>query len=70
MDVFFTRKTCQRCGKSLKNDRTMSMYNTDCICLDCADQESKRADYKDAVKADHEQIEKGNFNNKGVGYND
>ena len=61
MDVFFTRKTCQRCGKSLKKGRTMSMYNTDCICLDCANQERKRADYKDAVKADHEQIKKRKF---------
>lgn len=44
----------------------MSMYNTDCICLDCKDKESKRADYGEAVKADHEEIKKGNYNYKGI----
>lgn len=44
----------------------MSMYNMDCICLSCKDRESKRNDYGEAVKADHKEIKKGNFNYKGI----
>jgi len=66
MDKFFTQAHCDRCGGSLKGGRIMSMYNTDCICLSCKDKESKRADYGEAVKADHEEIKKGNYNYKGI----
>lgn len=44
----------------------MSMYNTDCICLTCKNKESKRADYDEAVKADHEATKKGNYNYRGI----
>jgi hypothetical protein len=66
MDKFFTQKTCDRCGGSLKDGRIMSMYNKDCICMDCKDKERKRIDYKEAVKADIEEIKKGNLNYKGI----
>ena len=66
MDKFFTQTHCDRCGGSLKGGRIMSMYNTDCICLSCKDMEFKRADYGEAVKADHEEIRKGNYNFKGI----
>ncbi|TYS69726.1 gamma-glutamylcyclotransferase [Sutcliffiella horikoshii] len=66
MDKFFTQTHCDRCGGSLKGGRIMSMYNTDCICLSCKDKESKRDDYGEAVKADHEEIKKGNYNYKGI----
>ncbi|WP_195509906.1 gamma-glutamylcyclotransferase [Clostridium tyrobutyricum] len=66
MDKFFTQKTCSRCGGSLKNGRTMSMYNQDCICLGCKDKERRRSDYKEAVEAEHEEIKKGNYNYKGI----
>ena len=66
MDKFFSQTHCDRCGGSLKGGRIMSMYNTDCICLHCKDKESKRADYGGAVKADHEEIKKGNYNYKGL----
>lgn len=68
MDKFFTQTTCDRCGGSLENGRTMSMFNTECICMKCADEERKRDDYKDAVEADHAEIRKGNFNFKGIGF--
>lgn len=42
------------------------MYNTDCICLDCKEKEMKRSDYKEATKAEHEEIKKGNYNYKGI----
>jgi formylmethanofuran dehydrogenase subunit E len=44
MDTFFTQTNCDRCGKPLTGGRTMSMFNTDTICLECADAERKRAD--------------------------
>ena len=34
-DEFFTKKVCDRCGKPL-TVRTMSYFNTDAICPECA----------------------------------
>jgi len=66
MDKFFTQENCDRCGKSLKGGRTMSMFNTQCICMDCKKDEMERADYEDAVNKEREEIKKGNFNYKGI----
>ncbi|PRR84538.1 gamma-glutamylcyclotransferase [Clostridium vincentii] len=66
MDKFFTQKTCDRCGSFLEKGRIMSMFNTDCICMACSEKEKKDKDYEKAVKADHEEIKKGNFNYKGI----
>ena len=68
MDKFFTQKHCDRCGGSLGGGRTMSMFNEQCICMECADKERQRADYSKAVEADHAEIKKGNYNFKGIGY--
>lgn len=67
MDTFFTQKYCDRCGNELKGGRIMSMYNNDCICMECKKEETQRTDYKDAVDADNEQIKRGNYNFKGIG---
>lgn len=45
----------------------MSMYNNDCICIDCKRRETERADYKTACAADADAIKKGNFNYPGIG---
>jgi RecJ-like exonuclease len=66
MDKFFTQETCDRCGGYLKNGRTMSMFNTECICLECTKKEKQDKDYDKAVKADHEEINKGNYNYEGI----
>lgn len=66
MDRFFTQKTCERCGGSLESGRTMSKFNTECICMDCSKKERQDKDYDKAVKADHEEIKKGNYNYKGI----
>jgi len=66
MDKFFTQKTCDRCGSSLADGRTMSMFNTDCICIICCEKEQHGKDYDKALKADHEQIRKGNYNFEGI----
>ena len=66
MDDFFKRCTCERCHKPLTAGRTMSMFNTQCICIQCSIHEKLDADYKKAVKADHDEIKKGNYNYKGL----
>lgn len=68
MDKFFTQKHCDRCGGSLSGGRTMSMFNEDCICMECKEKERQRADYGKAVEADHAEIKNGNYNFKGIGY--
>ena len=67
-DMFFEKTCCDRCGKPLNGIRIMSMYNTDCFCMDCKKRERKHSDYKSAVDADHAEIRKGNYNFKGIGY--
>ncbi len=52
MDKFFSQKHCDRCGGSLEGGRIMSMFNEDCICMECKEQERKRPDYKQAVEKD------------------
>ena len=67
MDTFFTQKNCDRCGKPLTGGRTMSMFNTDTICLECADAERKRADYEAARVAERAAVAAGDRNFKGIG---
>ena len=66
MDRFFTQKTCDRCGGSLSGGRIMSMYSTECLCLDCKEKEKDRTDYQAAVKAELDEVKKGNLNYKGI----
>lgn len=68
MDKFFTQENCDRCGGSLKKGRIMSMYNKDCICMECKKKERERKDYDKALKADREHVDQGVFNFKGIGY--
>jgi len=67
MDDFFTRKTCTRCGGSLEAGRIMSMFNTDCICIKCKEEETRRPDYKEAQEAERAAIAQGNRNFEGIG---
>jgi hypothetical protein len=67
-DEFFTKKKCDRCGGSLDGGRTMSRFNTDCLCMRCAEAEKNHPDYDKAVEAEIAEIRKGNFNFKGIGY--
>lgn len=68
MDKFFTQKYCDRCHKSLENGRIMSMFNEDCICMNCKEKERLDQDYKKANDADCFEIKKGNYNYKGLKY--
>jgi hypothetical protein len=69
MDNFFSKQTCDRCGGSLANGRTMSRFNTDCICLKCVDAEKNHPDYQKAIDAEVAAICNGNFNFPGIRYN-
>lgn len=66
MDRFFTQELCDRCNGSLNNGRTMSIFNEDCICIACSDKEKQDRDYDEAVKAEHDEVKKGNYNYKGI----
>lgn len=66
MDRFFTQKSCDRCGGGLSGGRIMSMYSTECLCIDCKEKEKARADYQAAVKAELDEVKKGNLNYKGI----
>ncbi len=68
-DNFFSKSCCDRCGGTLKNGRIMSMFNEDCICIKCSNEERKQPDFKKAVEADIEQIKQGNYSFNGIGYN-
>lgn len=67
MDRFFTQQICDRCGGSLTQGRTMSMYNEDCICMECKTKERQREDYSIARDTEHEEVKNGNLNFKGIG---
>ena len=67
-DRFFETTRCDRRGGSLEGGRIMSMFNEDCICMDCHDKERKDPRFKEAVEAEHAEIRRGNFNFKGIGY--
>jgi hypothetical protein len=66
MDDFFSRKTCERCHKDLRLGRTMSMFNTQCICIECAKAETKDPEFGEAVRAEIREIKRGNYNYKGL----
>ena len=70
MDSFFVQEFCDRCGGSLENGRIMSMYNKDCICMECKRKERLRRDYRKALAADREEIRNGNYNYAGIGYHE
>lgn len=69
MDKFFSQTHCDRCGKELTDGRIMSMYNEDCICMECKRKETERADYKAAREADEKAIKSRDFNYPGIGLN-
>ena len=58
MNKFFTQKTCDRCGSSLNGGRTISIFNTDCICIICFQKEKHDKYYDKALKVDHERNKK------------
>ena len=66
---FFSQQNCDCCGGTLKGGRTMSRFNMDCLCLECAEAEKQHPDYQKAVEAEIAAIRNGNLNFEGIGYN-
>lgn len=66
MDNFFKKTHCDKCGKKL-TARTMSMFNTDCICPECKIKETKLPEYPIAVEAENQAIKNGIKNFEGIG---
>ena len=66
MDKFFSQRHCDRCGGDLKSGRTMSVFNQDCICMDCKEKEKQDKDYDKAVQVDIDAIKNGNYNFPGI----
>lgn len=66
-DHFFSAKFCDRCHKPLTDGRTMSMFNTDVLCMKCAEEETKRKDYAHARDVEAAHVRAGDMNFKGVG---
>lgn len=66
-DRFFTQRTCDRCGGPLDAGRTMSRFNEDTICMDCARKERARPDYEKACEAEIAAVRAGDTNFKGIG---
>lgn len=60
---------CDRCGKT-STVTTMSMFNTQTICMDCKATETQRPDYAEAVKAEADAVRSGNYNFPGIGLRD
>lgn len=67
-DTFFEKTICDRCRQNLNGMRIMSMFNEDCLCMECYAKEKEHPDYRKASEADMAEIRKGNYNFKGIGY--
>lgn len=57
---------CQRCSKETAA-HTMSMFNTETICLDCSAKEGRHPQYQAAVDAEAAAVRSGNLNFRGIG---
>jgi hypothetical protein len=58
---------CERCGTETKAT-TMSMFNTDVICMPCKETERAHPRYEEACTKENAEIKKGNFNFEGIGW--
>lgn len=65
-DVFGEVSLCDRCACETIVT-TVSMFNTEIICLDCKKKEREHPLYEAAQLADDEQIRQGNYNFQGIG---
>jgi len=58
-------QTCERCGKPTIAT-TMSMLNTQMICLDCDKAERLDPRYAEAKAAEEAAVRSGNYNYPGI----
>jgi hypothetical protein len=60
-------ENCHRCHKPANGVTTMSMFNTQIICIPCKDEEKENPRYAEAVRIEREEVLKGNRNFEGIG---
>jgi hypothetical protein len=60
-------RKCDRCDATDIQSSIISMFNLQEICLDCKDKEKKHPKYSEAVKADEDAFNRGNYNFVGIG---
>ena len=68
MNDWFRKTHCDRCGAPLDGGFTMSRFNTDAICMKCAEEEHQHPDYQLAVDAELAAVRSGNRNFEGIGW--
>lgn len=67
MDDFFRKTRCDRCRGQLVDGRTMSRFNEDTICMECAEAECRHPDYRRAAAAERAAFRRGDRNFRGIG---
>ena len=67
-DRFLKVRNCDRCGGSLSGGRIMSRFNTDCLCVQCEQEERQHPDYGKAVDAELAAVRAGDTNFPGIGW--
>ena len=68
MNLWFNKKFCDRCGKSLAEGFSMSRFDTSALCFDCLEEERQHPDYQKAVDAELAALRSGNRNFEGIGW--
>jgi len=66
LGVEHSNMNCPRCKKDT-NVHTMSMFNTQEICIPCKKIEQRHPQYDKARDAEFEQVRNGNYNFEGIG---
>lgn len=69
MGDFLTKRNCDRCRAKLAS-RTMSWLNEDVICMECSEKERTHDRYDEAKEVEMNEVNKGNYNYKGLLSND
>ena len=57
---------CARCGEET-SVHTMSMFNTDVICMKCKEKEKAHPRYERARIAERVAVQNGDYNYQGIG---
>ena len=64
----FGKPRCDRCRASLDGGFTMSRFNTDTLCMKCAEEERRHPDYQLAADIEQAAIRHGDYNFEGIGW--
>ena len=68
MNNWFNKRWCDRYGAPLDGGRTMSRFDTDTLCMKCAEEEHQHPDYQLAADIELAAVRAGNRNFEGIGW--